>query len=68
MRPQANTKEQQIADHIQPYLSWLNQSLKAGVSLSMVAVISDTQYQESIEAKEPLGSEAFMRRGIILKI
>lgn len=68
MRPQANTKEQQIADHIQPYLSWLNQSLKAGVSLSMVAVISDTQYQKSIEAKEPLGSEAFMRRGIILKI
>lgn len=66
MQPQPNTTVQQIANHLQPYVSWMHQHMVGGLRLARVAVISDVAYQNSIAAKEQLGSDAFWARACTL--
>jgi hypothetical protein len=68
MQPQSNTTVEQIANHLQPYVTWLKQKFKGEWSLSGVAVISDSAYQDSVNAKEQLGSVEFLKRGVSLKL
>ena len=64
MQPQPNTTVKQIAKHIQPYAAWLKQRLNGGLNLSGILVISDTDYQASVNANELLGSAACVKRGV----
>jgi hypothetical protein len=66
MQEQPNTTTKQIADHIKPYKQWLAQKFGGKLSLSAVYVLSDTQYEESINAKEILGAQAFNNRCLIV--
>lgn len=68
MQPQPNTKVEKIADHIRPYVAWLKQRLNGGLNLSGVFVISDSEYQTSLNANELLGSEPFMKRGFSIDV
>lgn len=68
MQPQSNTTVKQIAEHLQPYVAWLKKSLNGGLKLSGLLVMSDTEYQASVTASETLGSEAFIKRGVSVKV
>ena len=68
MQPQSNTTVEQIANHLQPYVTWLKQKLRSDWRLSGVTVMSDSAYQDSVNAQEQLGSAEFLRRGISLSI
>jgi len=68
MKPQSNTTVKQIADHLQLYVNWLNKRFNGGMDLSGILVISDDEYQASIDADELLGSEAFLKRGMSVQL
>lgn len=68
MQPQSNTTVEQIAHHLQPYVTWLKQKVGSDWRLSGVTVISDSAYQDSVSAQEQLGSADFLRRGVSLSI
>jgi hypothetical protein len=68
MHPQPNTTARQIAEHLHPYVTWLKSHLEGGLRLSGILVISDAEYQASIEANELLGSETLIRRGVSIQI
>jgi hypothetical protein len=62
MQPQPNTTVKQIAEHLETYVAWLKKRLIGGLKISGVFVISDTEYQASINGGEILGSDAFLKR------
>jgi hypothetical protein len=62
MQPFDNTTVQQIADHLAPYAAWLAQLKGGTLQLSEILVISDAEYQRSVQANEGLGSEQFRAR------
>lgn len=62
MRPVSNTTVAQIADHLQPYLIWLDGLIPRGVNIAEVLVLSDDQYLSSIRSGEIIGSPAFRAR------
>jgi hypothetical protein len=58
-----NLTVKQIADHLQPYFTWLKNRRRAAPGLSSLIVISDIEYQRSRARKEAVGSPAFIGRG-----
>jgi|SRR5208337_2032949 len=62
MHPSDNTTVDQIANHLQPYLTWLNGLIPRGLNLAEVLVLSDEQYFSSQRSGEIIGSSAFRAR------
>jgi hypothetical protein len=58
MHPTDNTTVDQIADHLQPYLIWLNGLIPRGLNLVEVLVLSDEEYFSSLQSREIIGSPA----------
>ena len=63
MQVYSNTTVKQIAEHLTPYVDWLARLKNGRLQLSDVLVISDEEYQQSIEANEVIGSDQFSVRG-----
>ena len=68
MQPKTNTTVKQIAAHLETYAVWLNKCFLGGLHLSGIFVISDIEYLDSIKANEMLDSNAFFKRGIMIKL
>lgn len=68
MQPQTNTTVKQIAEHLATYAAWLQKRFNGGLKISGVIVISDTEYQASVNNNEVLGSDAFLKRGLAVQI
>jgi hypothetical protein len=66
MQTCANTTTSQIARHLNTYFDWLHKAKGAmgGLCLKEVLVMSDSEYQQSVGAKELLASPAFRKRAI----
>lgn len=62
MRPVENTTVQQIADHLYPYAAWIARLKGGSLNLTDILVVSDEEYQRSVNATEPLGSQQFRAR------
>jgi len=62
MKEFPNTTVQQIADHLAPYVVWLNRLKGGKLNLADILLISDQEYQRSLEANESLGSQGFRAR------
>lgn len=62
MRPKPNTTVAQIADHLRPYVAWLDGLLPGGLNLADVLVFSDEDYRLSSESGEIIGATAFRTR------
>lgn len=66
MREFKNTTTQQIAEHLKPYAVWLEQKNEGTLNLSGIQVLSDSEYEEAISARETMGSAEFKDRGHIV--
>ncbi|MBI4023624.1 MAG: hypothetical protein HY360_01500 [Verrucomicrobia bacterium] len=64
MQPLPNTTVPQIARHLAPYAAWLRRLKGGSLHLSEILVISDDNYQHSVQANEELGSPQFRARAI----
>lgn len=62
MQVLGNTTLKQIADHLSPYKAWLAGIEGGALHLSDILVISDKQYQQSVEANEVIASQQFRVR------
>ena len=62
-----NTTVPQIADHLTPYAVWLARLKGGKLNLSDILLISDQEYQRSLEANELLGSQGFRARALSIK-
>lgn len=62
-----NTTVQQIADHLVPYALWLARLKGGKLNLSDILVISDQEYERSLEADEFLGSQGFRARALSVR-
>ncbi len=62
-----NTTVQQIAGNLTPYAVWLARLKGGKLNLADILLISDQEYQRSVEANELLGSQSFLLRTISAK-
>jgi len=67
MQEFSNTTVHQIADHLTPYAVWLARLKGGKLNLSDILLISDQEYQRSLEANELLGSQGFRARALSVK-
>lgn len=68
MQPADNIKVQQIARQIQSYAHWLHRRMSDGLYISRIVVMSDIEYEQSVQDGEILGSQNFLNRGIVVDI
>lgn len=61
-----NTTVQQIASHLEPYLTWFNNGFGNAAKIKNILIMSDTEYQSSSVANQVIGSQQFISRGILL--
>lgn len=62
MKESPNTTVRQIANHLTPYAVWLARLKGGKLNLADILLISDQEYQRSVEANELLGSQGFRAR------
>jgi len=67
MQESDNTTVQQIAGNLTPYAVWLIRLKGGKLNLADILLISDQEYQHSVEANELLGSQGFLLRTISAK-
>ena len=68
MQQADNTKVQQIARQIQSYAHWLHRRGSDGLYISRIVVMSDTEYVQSVQDGEILGTQNFLDRGEVIDI
>ena len=68
MKQADNTKVQQIARQIQSYAHWLHRRISDGLYIPRIVVMSDIEYEQSVQVGEILGSQNFLDRGEVIDI
>jgi hypothetical protein len=68
MKPFSNTTVDQIASHLELYISWFSHLKPRGLNLSQILIIADSDYELSIEHKECLVSQEFQKRSVPVDI